>query len=355
MGDVLLARQETSAFVRKVAIKIVKRGMDTDEVLRRFTLERRILASLVHTNIAQLYDAGATDDGRPYFVMEYVDGRRIDDWVEAEALSTHERLRLFRSICHAVQYAHQNLVVHRDIKPGNVLVSSEGTPKLVDFGIGKILSPTNELGDTPTRTRQAVLTPDYAAPEQLRGEPVTTATDVYALGALLYELLTGERPWSDKKTGNAERTRRMSERPPRRPSDAAAQSERLDMAERSKRMRELRDDLDDIVPKAMRNEPERRYRTAAALADAIDRHLEGLPVEARGDSRLYRAGKFLRRNAGMVTAAAAFLTAFSPGMIDENPAHGLGGCGHEMRAGFDGDVAPAVQPQVGLADEGRRL
>ena len=307
MGDVLLARQETSAFVRKVAIKIVKRGMDTDEVLRRFTLERRILATLVHTNIAQLYDAGATDDGRPYFVMEYVDGRRIDDWVETEALSTHERLRLFRSICHAVQYAHQNLVVHRDIKPGNVLVSSEGTPKLVDFGIGKILSHTDDFGDAPTRTHQAVLTPDYAAPEQLRGEPVTTATDVYALGALLYELLTGERPWADKKIGNAERTRRTSEKPPTRPSDVAAQSKRLDMAERPQRMRELRGDLDDIVLKAMRNEPERRYRTAAALADDIDRHLEGLPVEARGDSRFYRAGKFLHRNAGTVTAAAVFV------------------------------------------------
>lgn len=307
MGDVLLARHETPAFTRTVAIKIVKRGMDTDEVLRRFALERRILATLVHPNIAQLHDAGATDDGRPYFVMEYVDGLRIDDWVRAEKPSTSERLRLFQSICHAVQYAHQNLVVHRDIKPGNVLVSRQGTPKLVDFGIGKILSDTDELGDAMTRTQQAVLTPDYAAPEQLRGEPVTTATDIYALGVLLYELLTGERPWDDQKTGKAERTRRMSERLPTRPSDALAHSERLDPVERSRRRRELRGDLDDIVLQAMRSEPERRYRTAAALADDIDRHLAGLPVAARGDSKLYRTNKFVRRNAGMVAAAVAFV------------------------------------------------
>lgn len=306
MGDVLLARQETPAFTRSVAIKVVKRGMDTEEVLRRFALERRILATLVHPNIAQLHDAGATDDGRPYFVMEYVDGRRIDDWVEAEELSTEARLRLFQSICHAVQYAHQNLVVHRDIKPGNVLVSKEGIPKLVDFGIGKILSDTDGADAARTRTHQVALTPDYAAPEQLRGEPVTTATDIYALGALLYELLAGERPWSGRRTGSADRTQRLSEERPTRPSDAALHSARLEAAERSRRARELRGDLDDIVLQAMRTEPERRYRTATALADDIGRHLEGLPVRARGDSRLYRASKFVRRNAGMVTAAIAF-------------------------------------------------
>ncbi len=306
MGDVLLAKQQTAEFSRNVAIKIVKRGMDTEQVLRRFALERQILATLQHPNIAQLYDAGATGDGRPYFVMEYVDGERIDDWIKTKKLSTTERLKLFHAVCQAVQYAHQNLVLHRDIKPGNVLLSKEGVPKLVDFGIGKLLSD-EETDSKITRTRHAVMTPDYAAPEQLRGEAVTTATDIYALGALLFEILTGERPWGDEPISDAERARRLTEQLPTRPSLTAARSTKLDASQRNRLAKELRGELDDIVLQAMRAEPDRRYRTAAALAEDVDRYLKGLPVEARGDSRLYLASKFVRRNAWMVAAAAIFV------------------------------------------------
>ncbi len=306
MGDVFLASQATAEFSRNVAIKIVKRGMDTEQVLQRFALERQILATLQHPNIAQLYDAGATDDGRPYFVMEYVDGERIDDWVETSQLSTAERLKLFHAVCQAVQYAHQNLVLHRDIKPGNVLLTKEGVPKLVDFGIGKLLSDDDGSGERITRTRHAVLTPDYAAPEQLRGDPVTTAADIYSLGALLFEILTGERPWGDEPIGDAERARRATEHSPTRPSVTAARSAKLAPAQRIRLARELRGELDYIVLQAMRSEPERRYRTAASLAEDVDRYLKGLPVRARGDSRLYLASKFVRRNAWMVAAAAIF-------------------------------------------------
>ncbi len=239
MGDVLLAKQQTAEFSRSVAIKIVKRGMDTEQVLRRFALERQILATLQHPNIAQLFDAGATEDGRPYFVMEYVDGERIDDWIENKKLSTTDRLKLFHAVCQAVQYAHQNLVLHRDIKPGNVLLSKEGVPKLVDFGIGKLLSDDDSDGKI-TRTRHAVMTPDYAAPEQLCGEAVTTATDIYALGALLYEILTGERPWGDKPISDAEQARRITEQLPTRPSVTAARSTRLEPTQRNKLAKELR-------------------------------------------------------------------------------------------------------------------
>lgn len=305
MGEVFLATQRTDAFTRAVAIKVVKRGMDTDEVLRRFALERRILASLAHPNIAQLQDAGATNDGRPYFVMEFMDGDRIDAYSDRVGLTVEGRLGLFQTACAAVQHAHRNLVVHRDIKPSNVLVSADGVVKLVDFGIGTVLSGPEGAHDGRTRTSARRLTPDYASPEQLRGETVTTAADVFALGVLLFELLAGDRPWPRSESDDATRVQRMTTTATPRPSDVVAGSERLDAAERTRRARHLRGDLDNIVLRAIHPEPDRRYSSAAAISEDIDRYLEGRPVLARGDSVAYRASKFVRRNRWLVATAAA--------------------------------------------------
>src|SRR5207253_391487 len=187
MGTVYLAARADD-FEKRVAIKLIKRGMDTDEILSRFRNERQILANLDHPNIARLLDGGTTTDGLPYFVMEYIEGQTIDEYCEARKLATAERLQLFRMVCGAVHYAHQNLVVHRDLKPSNILVTPEGVPKLLDFGIAKILSPTGGLETTLIHA----LTPEYASPEQLRGQAVSTASDVYSLGVVLYQLLTGQ-------------------------------------------------------------------------------------------------------------------------------------------------------------------
>ena len=309
MGEVFLCRQRTEDFTRLVAVKVVKRGMDTDEVLRRFALERRILASLVHPNIAQLHDAGATADGRPYFVMEYVEGERIDVWADREGLGVEARLGLFRAVCDAVQYAHRKLIVHRDLKPGNVLVSVDGVVKLVDFGIGRILSP-DDAGDAEasrTRTRARRLTPDYAAPEQLRGEPASTVSDVYALGVLLFQLLTGLTPWPRATTSDEALARTRTATAPPRPSAVLEGRSAEDGHERTRRARRLRGDLDTIVMKAMHPDPDRRYGSAAALAEDLERHLAGRPVTARPDSLGYRAHKFVRRNTGAVAAAAAIV------------------------------------------------
>jgi eukaryotic-like serine/threonine-protein kinase len=298
MGDVYLVIRETEELRQQVAVKIIRRGRDTEEVLRRFSLERRILATLHHPHIAQLLDAGATADGRPYFVMEYVDGVPLDEYCARQRLDIAARIRLLRVICAAVQHAHQNLVVHRDLKPRNILVTAEGVLKLLDFGIGKVLAPTESLSPAlPTRTDVRLLTPEYAAPEQIAGGSVTTATDVYGLGVLLYELLTGRHPFAEGRTSVAEIERAVLEANPARPSKAAGGREG----------RALAGDLDTIVLKALRKEPERRYPSAAALSDDLQRHLDGLPVSARPDTLGYRARKFIRRNAaGVIAAAIAF-------------------------------------------------
>ena len=314
MGEVFLARQTIGGADRPVALKIIKPGMDTVEVLKRFALERRILASLQHPNIAQFLDAGATADGRPYFVMEFIDGERIDAFANGHDLAVPERLRLFQAVCGAVQHAHQNLIVHRDIKPGNVLVTAEGVPKLLDFGIGKVLSDPSDptASDVSlTRTRARVLTPEYASPEQLRGEPVTTATDVYALGVLLYQLLTGHRPFEEAGDSYETLARAICEDVPSRPSEMVATGTDRGTRDLAHRRRQLTGDLDTIVLKALRKEPERRYQSAAALSEDIERHLNGLPILARGDAFGYRAGKFLRRNRW----AVATTTAIALGLI----------------------------------------
>ncbi|HEX7114147.1 MAG TPA: serine/threonine-protein kinase [Steroidobacter sp.] len=300
MGTVYLAERADAEFEKQVALKVVKRGMDTDEVLRRFRYERQILASLEHPHIARLYDGGATDDGRPYLVMEYIEGQLITRYSDEHRLDIDDRLRLFTAVCEAVQFAHRNLVVHRDIKPSNILVTADGCVKLLDFGIAKLLSPNEPAADLRTRTELRLLTPEYAAPEQLRGESVTTASDTYALGVVLYQLLTGQRP----KRGNGIE----------RPSAAIGQSAMIGVADRrqstpQRLRRRLQGDLDTIVLRALAEEPDRRYASAEELLADIRRHLAGMPVSARGDSVAYRAAKFVRRNrVGVLAASLAILS-----------------------------------------------
>src|SRR5690606_25102516 len=223
MGVVYLAERADEEFEKRVALKVVKRGMDTDEVLRRFRHERQILASLEHPNIARLLDGGATSDGRPYLVMEHVEGEPIDAYCDRRRLGIRERLELFRAVCDAVQHAHQRLVVHRDIKPSNILVTAAGEPKLLDFGIAKLLDDSSPDATPHTRTGLRLLTPEYASPEQVRGAPVTTASDVYALGIVLYRLLSGRPPYEVHEPSVAEAERALDREPPP-PSVAAVRS-----------------------------------------------------------------------------------------------------------------------------------
>jgi tetratricopeptide (TPR) repeat protein/tRNA A-37 threonylcarbamoyl transferase component Bud32 len=288
MGVVFKAVRRDQGFERPVAVKLVKRGMDTDFILRRFESERRILAGLDHPNIARVLDGGSTEDGLPYFVMELIDGRHLLQYCDEEGLDTAARVTLFRQVCSAVTYAHQRLVIHRDIKPSNVLVTSEGVPKLLDFGLAKAL--THEAGETVERTRTAlrVLTPEYASPEQVRGEEITTASDVYSLGVVLYELLTGVRPYKLESRNSEEISSAVLNQQPERPSANTR----------------LPRDLDNIVLMALRKEPDRRYASAEQFSEDIHRHLEGLPVLASPDSFGYRAGKFVRRHKLGVAASA---------------------------------------------------
>ena len=325
MGAVYLASRDDDEYKKRVAIKLVKRGMDSEEVLNRFRHERQILASLDHPNIARLLDGGTTEDGLPYFVMEYIEGTPVDTYCDERRLSINERLNLFRKVCSAISYAHQNLVVHRDIKPGNILVTSNGEPKLLDFGIAKLLNPelyAQTILTTALSTR--LMTPDYASPEQVRGRKITTATDIYSLGVVLYELLTGHRPYRIKSYTQEEIERIICRETIEKPStainrvvtgkDGAQQTaitpeivSETREGQPEKLRKRLAGDLDNIVLMAMRKEPERRYVSAEQFSEDIRRHLEGLPVIARKDTFAYRASKFIRRNKIGVAAAAAFL------------------------------------------------
>jgi serine/threonine-protein kinase len=289
MGDVYLAVREGDGFSHTVAVKVIRRGFDTDRILRRFRQERRILAGLTHPNIASLVDGGATADGRPYFVMEFVEGDTIDEYCEQRGLSVRARLELVRVVCSAVQHAHQNLVVHRDIKPANILVTREGVPKLLDFGIGKVLADEGEDSGV-TVVEERALTPEYAAPEQLAGGPITTATDVFGLGMLLYRVLTGRLPW-ETRSGGDRRAIEARTAAPLRPSVVGAE-------------RAVPRELDAIVLKALSERPEERYPGPLALADDLARFLAGRPVLARAPSPLYLARKFILRNRVGVSAAA---------------------------------------------------
>ena len=310
MGTVYLAERADDQFEQRVAIKVLKRGTDTDEVLRRFLRERQILANLKHPHIASLVDGGVSPDGLPFFALEYVEGEPFTAYCAARHLRVEDRLRLFLDVCAAVESAHRALIVHRDLKPSNILVADGGYVKLLDFGIAKLLARGAEQALTLTDLR--LLTPQYAAPEQVRGDPVTTATDVYALGLLLYELLTGERAQHPKSTDAKAVHEAVVETAAARPSTAATSSSGLEVSDLRRR---LRGDLDRIVLKALQKEPERRYRSVDAFAEDVRRHLAGLPVAAQGDRVSYRVGKFVRRHRFAVAAVAMVLVALVGGLV----------------------------------------
>jgi serine/threonine protein kinase len=333
MGTVYRAIRDDDAFRKEVALKIVQGGLGSEYQRERFRQERQILATLDHPGVARLLDGGATEDGRPYLVMELVAGEPIDVYCARRGLAVRERLALFRQVCAAVQYAHQNLVVHRDLKPSNILVTADGAPKLLDFGIAKLL-PAPGSGGEATVTELRALTPYYASPEQVKGEPITTASDVYSLGVLLYELLTGRRPFELEGRIADQVMRLICHDDPERPSTAARRAPALARdatatlearaatlaaaaAEdaRLRRARELRGDLDLIVMTALRKEPQRRYGSVQELAEDVRRYLAALPIRARPDTVGYRAGKFVRRHRLGVAAAALLVLSLAAGVV----------------------------------------
>lgn len=341
MGAVFLAQRSDGAFEQKVALKLIKRGMDSDAILRRFFIERQILASLKHPNIAHVIDGGTTEEGLPFFVMEYVDGESITEYAGRNDLNLEERLKLFREICAAVSFAHSNLVIHRDLKPSNILVTEDGQVKLLDFGIAKLLK--SETDAVTTATQNFIFTPEYASPEQVKGEKLTTASDVYSLGVILYELLTGSRPYQTASQSIGDIIKAVCETEPQRPSSvglrpssfvsrsSSAEDENLtdrnegqktkdeiekteDRRPNTKDLRALRGDLDNIILKALRKEPERRYASVEQFSEDIRRHLEGLPVTASKDTWTYRASKFVQRNRVAVAAAGLVLLVLLGGL-----------------------------------------
>jgi serine/threonine protein kinase len=328
MGAVYLAARADQAFQKEVAIKLIKRGQDTEDVIRRFRSERQILASLDHPNITRLLDGGTTEDGLPYFVMEYIEGQPIDIYCASHELDTTQRLRLFQSVCAAVHFAHQHLVIHRDIKPGNILVTAEGVPRLLDFGIAKLLAAESSVPDR-TITIARRMTPESASPEQVRGGNITTASDVYSLGVLLYKLLTGHGPYRLAGRSSDEIERAICEEDPEKPSAVVDRTEES-AADRTitprsfsesredvpdKLRRRLRGDLDNIVLMALRKEPQRRYASVQQFSDDIRRHLEGLPVLAHRDTPAYRAAKFVQRHKTGVAAVALIFLSLAAGIV----------------------------------------
>ena len=317
LGTVYLGARADDQFKKEVAIKVVRRGLDTEDILRRFRNERQILAQLEHPNIARLIDGGTNEVGLPYFVMEHVPGQPILTYCDSARLDTTARLQLFRKVCAAVSYAHQHLVIHRDLKPSNILVTPEGEPKLLDFGIAKLLSADDAQSFTLTMPRHRVMTPEYASPEQIKGEKITTTSDVYSLGVLLYELLTGQKPYRLTTSTPEEISRAVVDQAPERPS-TAARAAALEPAEKTGSRSwatTLRGDVDNIVLMALRKEPTRRYASVAQFADDIGRYLEGRTVLAHKDTLAYRAGKFIRRNKVGVAAAAVVLLSLVGGII----------------------------------------
>jgi eukaryotic-like serine/threonine-protein kinase len=326
MGTVYLAERDDGQFEQRVALKLVRPIGRTDALVERFLGERRILARLRHPHIASLIDGGVMDDGTPWFAMEFVDGERIDKWCDAASLPVARRVALLESVCAAVQYAHEQLVVHRDLKPSNILVTPDGELKLLDFGIAKLLGAESDSADTHTMTM--AMTPQYAAPEQIRGEPVSAATDVYALGVLAYELLTGRRPYVLAGKPPAEVVRLICELEPPRPSDTfvattagdtndVTQHAQARGAPHDRLRRTLRGDLDAIVMKALRKDTARRYPSAAALLDDLHRLRDGRPVLARPDGALYRTRRFVGRHAAAIATAAMLVVLLVGGLLRE--------------------------------------
>lgn len=309
MGVVWLAERADGQFEQRAALKLIKRGMDSEAVIARFLRERQILARLEHPHIARLLDGGIATDGRPYFAMEYIDGQPLLRYCAEQSIKLEERIKIFLDICAAVQFAHGQLVVHRDIKPSNVLVTADGSVKLLDFGIAKLLAADEGSAATATATtgQDRPLTLAYAAPEQVRGEPVTVATDIYALGVLLYELLTGRRPFDFSDTPSAEEVARTFD------TTSPIAPSKLVGTDLPVPPRRLRGDLDTIVLKALQREPQRRYATVDAFAGDLRRYLSGQPIAARRDSAGYRIGKFVARHkigvAGVTFSAAVLIAA----------------------------------------------
>lgn len=326
MGTVWEAQRVEGGFEQRVAVKFLRHVVSDSRGQRRFRFECEVLGRLQHPTIARILDTGQTTAGTPYLVMEHVEGLRIDEYCDQRALSVRERVRLVVKICGAVAHAHRNLVVHRDIKPGNILVTDEGEPRLLDFGIAKLLDSDREQAAL-TVEGLGPMTLEYASPEQVQGMPVTTASDVYSLGALLYQLLTGQTPFGDSASSPLDLGRSVVEEDARPPSstltraalardavDGRAVLEARDVATSDQLRRELRGDLDNIALKALQREPERRYPSVDALAADLRNWLTGFPVEARGDSLAYRSAKFVRRNWLILTAAALVFAALAIGM-----------------------------------------
>lgn len=316
MGEVYRAFRADDEYRKEVAIKLVRAGQASSAILNRFRNERQILASLEHPNICRLLDGGTTQDGLPYLVMELIEGAPIDQYCAQQHLGLRDRLRLFLQVCSAVQFAHQHLIIHRDIKPANILITRQGEPKLLDFGIAKILGPSPAETSTPAVTLVQLLTPGYASPEQIKGEPITTATDVYSLGVVLYELVTGKSPYRPASTSSHEISRAVCEDEPLRPSqlvreqrqEAKEQNSQSSRIETDKLSHGLRGDIDNIVLMALRKEPQRRYGSVEQFAGDIRRHLDNLPVSAQQDTLPYRASKFvLRHKAGVLAAGLAIV------------------------------------------------
>jgi serine/threonine protein kinase len=331
MGVVYLATRADHAYEKHVAIKVVQTRIELPEILNRFVHERQILATLDDPRIARLLDGGTTQDGLPYLVMDYVEGTRIDKYCDDHALSIPQRIRLFLNVCAAVQYVHQNLVIHRDLKPSNILVTPDGVPKLLDFGVAKLLKP-EMLGSAIDRTRGdfRMLTPRYASPEQFRGDPMTTASDVYSLGVILYELLTAHRPCEWSTESPIEIARAICDHEPERPSAVAIRAvvshhgdddgltpEQI-AARRAavpqKLNRTLRGDLDAVVLKALRKEPQRRYQSVERFAEDLRRYLQGRPVSAHRGSFAYRTGRFVQRHRASVAAAGLIVLSLLGGI-----------------------------------------
>ncbi len=312
MGEVYLAHDQK--LNRQVALKLVRFGTGGEETARHFQREAQILASLNHLNIAQLYGAEIIPDGFSFLIMEYVEGVRIDKYCDDNQLSVRDRLEMFRRVCGAVHYAHQRLIIHRDIKPANILITKEGEPKLLDFGIAKLLDPEASMAGEQTVTFAAAMTPEYASPEQVRGETMTTASDVYSLGVILYELLTGQRPYRIKGRNPAEIARAITEQEPARPSTAIARSSGSSKSQ-GPNPKILRGDLDNIVLNAMRKESQRRYASVEQFSEDIRRYLGDRPITARKDTFSYRTVKFIKRNKVAVTTATLVVLAIVTGLI----------------------------------------
>ncbi|HEX3926422.1 MAG TPA: tetratricopeptide repeat protein [Gemmatimonadales bacterium] len=357
MGAVYEAVRDDDQYQKRVAIKVAERGLDSELTAARFRRERQILASLEHPNIATLLDGGVTDDGRPFLVMEYIDGQPITTWCDSRALPVRERVAIFVQVCGAVQYAHRNLIVHRDLKPGNILVTADGTAKLLDFGIARLLdSGTLDNAAMPaTRDTSRTYTPEYASPEQIRGDALTTATDVYSLGGVLYELLVGRRAHTPSSRALAEIERAVLHDPVTAPSTAvsAETAKRRTESSAGRLRKRLHGELDNIVLMAMRREPPRRYVSVKALDDDLRNYLDARPVHAQSDSAPYRLRKFTQRNPVAVALVALVFVAVAGGAI-ATARQARDTRVQEARAAAVGaflrQLLRSVQPEVGRRD-----